>query len=150
MSSSVLSEQTVSHLLSVPPAPPSHCVPLLCLSKFLLSFHSLVFSFALFSVTKSRLTRRPRQQLALRVCLSLACFINHGSMTIISVLSTISNVWIVKVFMCNKGLFHVPEIEHHYDFPMGCFLYYLEWLYLIFCEHLDTICLTCWATDVCG
>lgn len=48
------SRQTLRHL-SIPPSSPSCCVPLLCLSKLLLSFHPLLVCVLslFFSVTKS-------------------------------------------------------------------------------------------------
>lgn len=69
----------------------------------LFSCFVLFFSPSLFSPwQRIRLTGRPRQQLALRVCSSLAGFINHGSMIPLTVLSTVPRVSIVTGYTCKN------------------------------------------------
>lgn len=68
-------------------------------SPFLFTLSSCLVSSLFSQWQRLQLTRRLRQQLALRVCSSLARFINHRSVTPGTVLSTVSNVWIFTVFL---------------------------------------------------
>lgn len=89
-------------------------------SVFSPSSPGLFWPFSLWQ--RVQLTRQPRQQLALRVCSSLATFINHGSMTWVTVLSTVTNVWNFTVFIGN-----MQKTSYYLNWRLPC----KEWLILL-------------------
>lgn len=118
----------------LPPPSPSSCrVPLLCLSKFLLSFHPFFSCFFLSPRwQRLELNRQPRQQLALWVGSGLASFINHSSVTGVTVLPAVTNLQML-LYSCAEKAWKTTARQKSYYIAvinMPCITFFCQILQL--------------------